>query len=66
MEFYTLTLPRSDLSIQWREDDMMRIAPASTIENKHWSPVSVMYTTARTRSNRRSGPEIALTRHGGW
>ncbi|WP_455902167.1 hypothetical protein [Rhodococcus gordoniae] len=45
MEFYTLVLPRSDLSIQWREDDMMRIAPASTIENEHWSPVSVMYTT---------------------
>ena len=35
MEFYSLALPRSDLSIQWREDDMMRITPASTIENEH-------------------------------
>lgn len=45
MEFYSLVLPRSGLSIQWREDDMMRIDPASTIENEYWSPVSVMYTT---------------------
>ncbi|AOD23277.1 hypothetical protein IM25_18205 [Rhodococcus sp. p52] len=45
MEFYSLSLPRPDLSIQWREDDMMRSGPASTIENEHWSPVSVLYTT---------------------
>ncbi|AHD24259.1 hypothetical protein Y013_25175 (plasmid) [Rhodococcus pyridinivorans SB3094] len=45
MEFYSLVLPRSDLVIQWRENDMMRIDPASTIEDEHSSPVSAMYTT---------------------
>jgi hypothetical protein len=45
MEFYTLSLPRSGLLVQWREDDMQRVAAAAMIDDEDWSPVSVLYTT---------------------